>query len=151
MSQNLRMSREEFEKLKARMSNISVKEIAATKGQTFLKPRMNKTEASFFEILRRRYDPRDIFPFGLTLELAYRCKYTPDFSVIQLGAGGYCIVTCYEVKGAHVFEDSWIKLKVAARTFSNFKFVLAQYKKGEWTETVISPNSTQPKMRLHRE
>ena len=94
--------------------------------------KMNKTEARYEQLLEgrrlagelRRHDYE-----ALTLRLAHDCRYTPDFFVIA--ADGR--IELHEVKGAHIWEDSKIKIKVAAAQFPCFKFYLAKWEHGEWT------------------
>ncbi len=94
--------------------------------------RLNTTERRFLALLRARgYDPK---PHAITLRLAYRCKYTPDFYTLRDG-----VQTLWEVKGAHIWEDSTIKIKTAAAMFREFVFIRAQWKDGKWTETAIHP------------
>ena len=93
--------------------------------------KMNKTEARYEQLLEgrrlagelRRYDYE-----ALTLRLAHDCRYTPDFFVIA--ADGR--IELHEVKGAHIWEDSKIKIKVAAAQFPCFRFYLAKWEHGEW-------------------
>lgn len=95
---------------------------------------LNKTEQEFYAKLLMRYS--HVIAQGVTVELADMCRYTPDFAVQQLDG----ILVFFEVKGPFMREDSWIKLKVAARTYPWWRFVLAQkHKDGHWTETTIQP------------
>ena len=81
---------------------------------------LNKTEAAYYEHLKK--DPGNVWigvePFSL--KLADKCRYTPDFVVLR--ADGKLVA--HEVKG-FFREDSKIKLKVAARLFSWIEFRLA--------------------------
>lgn len=72
---------------------------------------------------------------AITLLLADDCRYTADFET-RMEGGDFRF---WEVKGAHVWEDSIIKLRVAARTFPFWTFIKAQKLEGQWTETVIPP------------
>lgn len=97
------------------------------------KAKLNKTELAFFVFLKNRYEWVGVQ--CITLELADMCRYTPDFLTHTTD-----LTTFWEVKGPFMREDSWIKLKVAARTYPWWRFVLAQkHKDGHWTETTIQP------------
>jgi len=65
---------------------------------------------------------------GRTFELAHRCTYTPDWWC-RLADGQE---ECHEVKGAHVWEDSRVKCKVAARQNPGVRFIWGQWRGGEW-------------------
>ena len=72
-----------------------------------------------------------------TLKLAFNCRYTPDFS-----AAGYSIARLdfFEVKGPHAWEDSIIKLKVAARVYPFFQFWMVTRPKGSgWQIVEVKP------------
>lgn len=100
--------------------------------------KLNKTEHRFYMILKYRNLYSSIFIHPVKLRLAAtRCFYTPDFMTIYGAPIGNPLITFWEVKGAHIFEDSTIKLKTAAAEFPCFQFVRAQWKDGKWTETVI--------------
>lgn len=70
---------------------------------------------------------------GRTFELAHRCSYTPDWYVVRADGG----IECHEVKGAHVWDDARVKLKVAARLNPGAKFVLARWWKQTWKINVV--------------
>lgn len=97
--------------------------------------KLNKTEKRFLEILRRDVKQVWIGIQCVTLKLAHDCRYTPDF--VSIDASGQMIF--WEVKGGHIWEDSTIKTKTAARMFRWAKFVRAQLKKDKWTETEFKP------------
>ena len=65
---------------------------------------------------------------GCTFELAHRCTYTPDWWC-RLADGQE---ECHEVKGDHVWEDSRVKCKVAARQNPCVRFVWGQWRGGKW-------------------
>lgn len=94
--------------------------------------RMNKTETRYANILEARRLVGEIQRFeyeAIKLRLAAKCFLTPDFFVLN-AAGA---VEIHEVKGAHIWEDARVKIKVAAAKFTCWKFYLAQYKAGTWT------------------
>ena len=70
---------------------------------------------------------------GKAFELAHRCSYTPDWYVVRADGG----IECHEVKGAHVWDDARVKLKVAARLNPEVKFVLARWWKQTWKISVV--------------
>ena len=108
------------------------------------KPRMNKTETAFKAILDRR-DYVSVAFEAITLELATGARYTPDFYCVrnddlrssdrEIGADTDAVF--YEVKGGFIREAALVRLKVAARQYPQFTFILAQLKKGVWTETTV--------------
>jgi hypothetical protein len=101
------------------------------------RPRMNKTETRMAVRLEAERAVGTVLRFdfeALTLRLADRVRYTPDFFVVYPGHLGFV-----EVKGGYVREDARIKLAVAARVYPMFRFVLAQWKGGAWSESEVRP------------
>jgi hypothetical protein len=97
------------------------------------KPRMNRTETELYGILKARgYDRVDFE--AITLTLGTGSRYTPDFLCVQGEK-----VTFFEAKGAFIREAALVRLKVAARMYPEFTFILAQKKAGKWTEKRIEP------------
>lgn len=98
---------------------------------------MNRTEAQFAEYLRvqeiagvtlcHRFE-------AVTLKIANDCRYTPDF--MAMGVGGE--ITFFEVKGFWR-DDARVKIKVAARTFPEFRFVGVQKKGQSWVFEDFEP------------
>lgn len=88
-------------------------------------PKLNKTEAAFYEYLRAKYPTNEVEPHAITLVLANGCKYTPDI-VVWVGDVDEpdSTVSMYEVKGKHAWDDAIVKLKVAKRRFPGFGFWL---------------------------
>ena len=96
------------------------------------KPRMNKTETRYalhLEHLRRTGQIASYHFERLTIRLAEHTRYTPDFLVVLPGGRQ----EIHEVKGAHVYEDSWIKFKISAEMNPWWRFVWAQWKDAEWS------------------
>jgi hypothetical protein len=60
--------------------------------------------------------------------LAKRTSYCPDFLVVTRDGR----IEFHEVKGAHAWEDSIVKLKVVAAMFPMFRFVLVTRPDGAW-------------------
>lgn len=93
---------------------------------------MNKTERRYADnlemkrlagaILRWEFEPE-------CFELAYRCTYTSDFRIVYPDGRP---IEFHEVKGGFTREDSWIKLKITARMFPQYRFILVKWdgKKG---------------------
>jgi hypothetical protein len=93
--------------------------------------KMNKTETRYASMLEGRRIAGELLRYeyeAVTFKLADDCRYTPDFFVITQAGG----VEFHEVKGAHIWEDARVKIRVAARNFDCFTFYMAQYKAGEW-------------------
>ena len=91
---------------------------------------MNKTERAFALGLEaeRRAGRIVVWRFeAITLKLAFDTRYTPDFYVLYPSGNA----VFYETKG-FMRDDANVKLKVAARQFPEFCFVLVQ--KGVHTE-----------------
>ena len=91
--------------------------------------RLNKTETAFLEHLRAEADPRDsILSQALNLEIANGCRYRPDFVVVRPrgSADEGVLIAAYEIKAAHIWDDSIVKLKVAARAYPWIEFWLAK-------------------------
>lgn len=96
--------------------------------------KLNKTETEFLRTILEPWRPDWIGVQAITLKLADDMRYTPDFWKLSDG-----LLTAYEVKGGFMREDSFLKLKMAARLFPFFQFVLAQKKKGSWSLNHIKP------------
>jgi hypothetical protein len=98
----------------------------------------NQTEAKYAEILElRRIDGEirsyhyeaETLPLSRSMPPRYRCQYTPDYVVILAdGAKEY-----HEVKGGHMREDGWLKVKWAVDAYPAHTFVLARRRRdGSW-------------------
>ncbi len=104
-------------------------------GESAALARLNKTERRYYEILKareRRNEVVKVRVFPITLRLADNTRYTPDFSAVVKGRFVF-----FEIKGAFIREDGWLKLKMAAAEYPEFDFVMAQWAKGEWIETEV--------------
>lgn len=91
---------------------------------------MNSTETEYanrLEALKRVGEIQGYQFEVMTLTLAPDTTLTPDF-VVWTSTG----VEIHEVKGAHVWEDSWIKFKIAADKFPWAKWYWCQKKDGQW-------------------
>jgi len=106
------------------------------------KPLLNKLETRFESHLATRFLEEDIFPQAIRLELARGHWYKPDFFVMDtMDIEGGHRGTFYEVKGPHSFRGGFENLKVAARRFQQFRFVLAwrDNENGCWQKQMIMP------------
>ncbi len=78
---------------------------------------MNSTEKRFLdEVIVPRMAAGEIHAWwfeSMTLKIAERTRYTPDF-LVQLPDGS---LECWEVKGGFWQDDARVKIKVTARLF----------------------------------
>lgn len=97
--------------------------------------KLNKTEKAYLAVLRS-LGVKLLGIQNITLKIADDCRFTPDFN--YLAESGVMIFV--DVKGFQR-EDALIKIKVAARTFPQFGFVIVKRAKtiGGWEETEIKP------------
>lgn len=66
---------------------------------------------------------------GITLPIAHRCTYTPDY--IAETKEGETIL--FEVKAGHQYKEKGVlKLKFAATVYPQYQFYLCEKKKGSW-------------------
>lgn len=95
--------------------------------------KLNQTEKRYLGWLRTLNDDW-IGIQCVTLILASDLRFTPDFWAIdEVG------IRAIDVKGKHVWEDSRIKIKVAARIFPWVRFLIATEKEGAWQHEEIKP------------
>lgn len=95
--------------------------------------KLNKTEAAYLEYLRM-LNTKWIGIQNITLKLADDTRLTPDFSFIQ-NSGRFVFV---DVKGFQR-EDALIKMKVAARQFPMFDFLIVKKAGTGWDTTKVKP------------
>lgn len=103
--------------------------------QKVSRPRMNKTEADFaarLDAMKRRGEIANYAFEGCTLRLADDCRYTADFFVII--SLDPLRIAFYETKGAHVWDDSKVKFRVAKEQNPWATFEMWQKKSGEWRQ-----------------
>jgi len=92
---------------------------------------MNRTEAefaAFLEIQKRGGDSgvlsgwkvMDYKYEAIRIRLAERTTYTPDF-LVTFDDNSMMLI---EIKGAHAFEDSLVKYKIATEQYPNFKWAM---------------------------
>jgi hypothetical protein len=99
------------------------------------KPLMNKLETEFLGQLRL-FGWETILCQSVKLRLGNGVWYTPDF--ITYGSGSNCGLVVWEVKGPHVWEDSIIKLKVAAGQYPLAEWRLAHKERGMWEYQIVT-------------
>lgn len=90
---------------------------------------LNELENKFYAWLSERYEVSKIRVQAITLRLAVDTTYTPDFYAPR---GNVVTGSFYEVKGEHMWEDSWVKLKIAANMYPEFSFYFCELIEGEW-------------------
>lgn len=94
--------------------------------------KLNKTEHLFLVYLRTLYPCVRIQ--AITLKLGDDCRYTPDFYTIDPNG----VVTLWEVKG-FMRDDALVKIKVAARQWTEFQFKLVYRRNGQWEIEDVKP------------
>jgi hypothetical protein len=106
-------------------------------------PKLNQLEREALEWLKGDYQ-EDYYlrPHAMRLELANGCLYTPDIIGQPTPHNQYeCTIRAWEVKGKHAWDDSIVKLKVAAREWPSIRFTLIwrEGKHGPWLEQEVLP------------
>lgn len=98
--------------------------------------KLNKLEKAWLWELRRLHPPAAIGIQNIQLKLADDTRYTPDFNVVD--QNGQLIF--YETKGPRFWDDAKVKLKVAARQYPYYRFILVtRDPRGAWTELPVKP------------
>lgn len=104
------------------------------------KPLMNKLEEEFYGRIRNLYpNYPPVRPQGKTYRLANGVRLTPDFSCSTWPSETGMRETCWEVKGPRAWEDSLIKLKMAATAWPEVRWLLVWKQDGAWMEQEILP------------
>lgn len=84
------------------------------------KPEMNKLESDYYtQVLLAFYKVEEVLVHDITFRLGNGVRYTPDFAVFDGQKPA-----CYELKGPMAWDDSIVKLKVAASKYKMFRWVL---------------------------
>ena len=101
------------------------------------KPLMNRLETGFLTQLRNLHVGQDVTirSQSLTFRLCNGVTLRPDFVVFLAGQRP----VCEEVKGKHAWEDSLIKLKMAAQEWPEFEWRLNWRENGMWHMQTILP------------
>jgi hypothetical protein len=95
--------------------------------------KLNKTEKARLSLLEALKVPC-LNVQAITLKLADDCRFTPDFSYVNENGK----LTFEDVKGFQR-EDALIKIKVAARKFSEFSFVIVKKTASGWDVQEVKP------------
>lgn len=104
------------------------------------KPLLNGLETRFLNYMTPQLKQGEtILSQAITLKLANGLRLTPDFTVVNRRPDYGIGVAMWEVKGPFAYEDSLIKLKVAASLYPFFSWTLASYKDGAWQFQKILP------------
>lgn len=104
------------------------------------KPLLNRLETAFLARLEHHYQHgAKILSQSITLKIGNGVRYTPDFVVVTQRKDFGIGIEVWEVKGKHAWEDSLIKLKVAAALFPWITFNLASGHAGTWRLQQILP------------
>jgi hypothetical protein len=102
--------------------------------------RSSKLEEDFkaFLLLGPIPDQSHVLGSVINLELANGCRYRPDAWVVY---GKPLQLLAYEVKGRHAWDDSVVKLKVAARAYPwiRFHLVTRPERLGPWKIALVEP------------
>ena len=107
--------------------------------QQHSKPKLTQLERDALAWLKAGNAPGyDLRPHALRLELANGCVYTPDI-IGEDGTGDG--LRAWEVKGKQAWDDSIVKLKVAAREWPSIRFTLIwrEGKRGLWQTQEVLP------------
>jgi hypothetical protein len=94
---------------------------------------MNKTEAEYAARLEALKHAGDVLWYlfeSWKFPLAPDTTLTPDF-VVATPTG----IEIHEIKGGHVWEDSWIKFKIAAQMYPGLRWFWCQKGSEGWTIT----------------
>lgn len=117
----------------------------ATRIRQASKPRMNKLEQEWFNILNVQYPayPRPR-PQAVRFEIASGCHYTPDVFAIswpnEFGPVSPAMPTAWEVKGKKMWDDAVVKIKVAARVWPDITWIMCwKEPNGQWQTQRIMP------------
>lgn len=100
---------------------------------------MNKLEAEFKAWAEQNYKylGMNLKYEAITLKLANGVRLTPDF--VSTSNNESDATTFFEVKGKHAWEDSMVKLKIAAKEWDCFVFHLCWKENGQWYMQEILP------------
>ena len=104
------------------------------------KPLMNKLEQEWFDIVKRQHpnlpSPR---PQAKTYRIGNGVRFTPDVTASIWPSDEGARETAWEVKGRRAWDDAIVKLKIAATTLPEVRWILVWKENGEWKEQIILP------------
>ncbi len=114
--------------------NGEVKPVTIPPKRIRLNSVLNKTEQKYLSVLERR-GVAAIMKQSITLRMDPPYKsYRPDLAYVDGDT-----LRFIEVKGPHRFRNAGIaKAALAAKTYPQFRFILADWVCGEWKESVLS-------------
>ena len=92
----------------------------------------NKTEAEFEAWFKFEHPSITLFYEAIKLRIDATCWYLPDFWCPEL-------MTFFEIKGGHVWDDAIVKYKAARALHKWAKFAAWQKKNGAWREILRLP------------
>ena len=98
------------------------------------KPLMNKLEQAWLDKLKFGNFTDKVYVQAIKFKLCNGVTYCPDFVVVQ--HHGHMV--CYETKG-FMRDDAAIKIKMAAKEFPNFTWILVWKKDRQWKTQTILP------------
>lgn len=96
----------------------------------------SKTEARYaghLEAMRTLGQIREARYEAFRVQLADNTHLTADFWVDMPDRS----VEIHEVKGKYIWEDGWIKLKMAARLWPHFRWFKVEWKTCQWVKTRV--------------
>ena len=96
-------------------------------GRTAPRKGKNKTEAEFESWFKYRHPSVALLYEAVKLQIDQTCWYLPDFWCPEL-------MTFYEVKGPHIFEDAVVKYKAARALHQWAHFEMWQKRLGSWRQ-----------------
>lgn len=102
--------------------------IPADEDQPKYRSKLEARYAGYLSARRHVGEIRDIRYEALQVTLAPHTTLRPDFLLDMPDR----TVEIHEVKGERVWEDAWVKLKIAAVLWPWFRWYLVRRKKGEW-------------------
>lgn len=94
------------------------------------KPVLNKLESEYQRILL--ISTPDAVAQAVRFKLGTGCHYTPDFFSLAT-------MTAFEVKGKYAWEDSKLKIRMAAKVWTSIKWVLVWKEDGKWLSQIVIP------------
>lgn len=102
---------------------------------------MNKLEQEFYDRIRDLFPNYPaVRPQAKTYKLANGVRYTPDFTASMWPrCDGSSVETAWEVKGPQAWDDAIVKIKVAATSWPEVRWVLVWKEDGQWKEQLILP------------
>lgn len=111
----------------------------ATRIRQQSKPPLNKLELEWLGHLKLSPTLR-VRIQALTFKLANGVKYTPDFVTTHLDMERRCsVITGWEVKGKHAWDDAIVKIKIAAHEWPEITWKMVWKENGNWKQQTILP------------